>query len=78
MQNGAAGLVLIAVGFEASRTWRACNCSCPGNRRIVVYDLCPPVTEALAKAGLSVTPVHGIELVKGDAGPRRVTRPIYA
>jgi len=74
---GEIGLSLIEVGIEDSRSRQACNCFCAGNRRVVMYDLCPHVADALAKAGLAVTLVPGTELVKGNGGPRCMTRPIY-
>lgn len=72
------GLALVEVSFEDSLSRQACNCFCAGNGRVVMYDLCPHVAEALAKAGLSVTVVPGAELVKGIGGPRCMTRPIYS
>ncbi len=74
---GEAGLALIEVSFDDSRSRQACNCFCAGDRQVVMYDLCPDVAEAVAKAGLSVTRVPGAELVKGNGGPRCMTRPIY-
>lgn len=74
---GELGLSLIEVSFEDSRARQACNCFCAGNRRVVMYDLCPQVAEAVAKAGLEVTLVPGAELVKGNGGPRCMIRPIY-
>ena len=71
------GLALIEIGFEDSRVRQGCNCFCAGERRVVMYDLCPHVAEAASKAGLSVTLVPGAELVKGNGGPRCMTRPIY-
>lgn len=75
---GETGLALIQVTFDDSRSRQACNCFCAGNRQVVMYDLCPHVAEAVAKAGLSVTLVPGAELVKGNGGPRCMTRPIYS
>ena len=72
-----AGLALIEVGFEDSRLRQACNCFCAGERQVVMYDLCPEVAEAVDKAGYSVSLVPGRELVKGNGGPRCMTRPIY-
>lgn len=71
------GLTLIEVSFDDSRSWQACNCFCAGDGQVVMYDLCPDVAAAVAKAGLSVTTVAGVELVKGNGGPRCMTRPIY-
>ena len=73
-----AGLKLIDVSFEDSRARQACNCFCAGDRQVVMYDLCPSVAEAVAAAGLTVTTVSGSELVKGNGGPRCMTRPIYS
>ena len=74
---GETGLRPIEVGFADSRARQACNCFCAGNRRVIMYDLCPQVAEAVAKAGLAVTVVPGAELVKGNGGPRCMTRPLY-
>jgi N-dimethylarginine dimethylaminohydrolase len=71
------GLAVIEVSFADSRARQACNCFCAGDRRVVMYDLCPAVAEAVAKAGLAVTLVPGAELVKGNGGPRCMTRPLY-
>jgi len=71
------GLALIEIGFDDSRARQGCNCFCAGKRQVVMYDLCPHVAEAVSKAGLSVTLVPGAELVKGNGGPRCMTRPIY-
>lgn len=71
------GYRIVEVSYEESWYLQACNCFCAGEGRVVMYDLCPRVADALRDAGLEVVAVPGSELVKGRGGPRCMTRPLY-
>lgn len=62
---------------EESVYAQSCNCLCLGDRRVVCYDLCPRIIALIARHGVRVQTVPGVELIKGRGGPRCMTRPIY-
>ena len=71
------GMTVLEVTREESTAMQACNCVCLGGRRIVCYDLCERVVDALGGCGIDVCTIPGSELVKGTGGPRCMTRPLY-
>ncbi|NEO91691.1 MAG: hypothetical protein F6K56_16190 [Moorea sp. SIO3G5] len=71
------GFQFIEVSQEESIEKQACNCVCLGRRKIVAYDLSDRVYNLLKQHDVEVIRVKGKELVKGNGGPRCMTRPIY-
>jgi N-dimethylarginine dimethylaminohydrolase len=71
------GMEPIQVTRAEATTRQACNCVCLGNRRVVMYDLCARVAQALEARHITVLTIPGAELIKGTGGPRCMTRPIY-
>jgi N-dimethylarginine dimethylaminohydrolase len=71
------GMEPIQVTRAEATTMQACNCVCLGNRRVVMYDLCARVAQALEARHIIVFTIPGAELIKGTGGPRCMTRPIY-
>ncbi len=71
------GMRTIDVTPDESVYAQACNCACLGGRKLICYDLCDRVYEAMLRHDLEVYRTAGSELVKGRGGPRCMTRPIY-
>jgi N-dimethylarginine dimethylaminohydrolase len=71
------GMQPIQVTRAEATTRQACNCVCLGQRKVVMYDLCERVTQALEGRQITVFTIPGAELIKGTGGPRCMTRPIY-
>lgn len=71
------GMEVIETTSDESIYMQSCNCACLGGRRVVYYDLCARVAGLLRRAGVEVETTAGSELVKGRAGPRCMTRPVY-
>jgi len=73
-----AGMTVVEVTKDEAMAQQACNILCLGKRRVVCYDLCERVIDALRDRDIAVRTVPGSELIKGTGGPRCMTRPVYA
>ena len=74
---GDSGMQPVHVTRIEATTMQACNCVGLGGRRLIAYDLCDRVTQALRARDLDVQTIPGAELIKGTGGPRCMTRPLY-
>lgn len=72
------GMAVIEVTQDEAMAMQACNILCLGARRVICYDLCGRVLDALLERNIDARPIPGSELIKGTGGPRCMTRPVYA